>query len=143
MDPKKDSYKTKEDKFIVIDGVNSIFYSPSFGNSASRYKFVSHLFSSSDCHGTYPPEFYTLKFKNDYDFSLTLLYSLDGNIKDVPIEEYFDKGGVTIIEWAEMITDNLPEERLDIRFKIVDEETRTLVFIPHGQQYEEICEAVL
>ena len=42
------------------------------------------------------------------------VYRLDGNIKDVPIEEYFDKGGVTIIEWAEMITDNLPEERLDI-----------------------------
>ena len=28
-------------------------------------------------------------------------------------------------------------------FKIVDEETRTLVFIPHGEQYEEICEAIL
>ncbi len=83
MDPKKDSYKTKEDKFIVLAGLNRVLYSPSFGNSASRYKFVSHLFSSSDCHGTYPPEFYTLKFKNDYDFSLTLIYGLDGNIKDM------------------------------------------------------------
>ena len=71
------------------------------------------------------------------------VYRLDGNTDGVGIEEYFNASGVVIIEWADMIQDYLPEERLDIKFKIVDEETRTLVFIPHGQQYEEICEAVL
>ena len=71
------------------------------------------------------------------------VYRLDGNIEGVGIEDYFKKGGVVIIEWADMISDILPEERLDIKFKIVDEETRVLTFIPHGQQYEEICEAVL
>ena len=71
------------------------------------------------------------------------VYRLDGNIKDVPIEEYFDKGGVTIIEWAEMITDNLPEERLDIDIKVTGEDTRVFIITPHGRRYEEICEAVL
>ena len=71
------------------------------------------------------------------------VYRLDGKVDGIGLEDYFKKGGVVIIEWADMIRDYLPEERLDIRFKIVDEETRTLVFIPHGQQYEEICEAVL
>ena len=71
------------------------------------------------------------------------VYRLDGNTDGVGIEDYFKKGGVVIIEWADMIKDILPEERLDIKFKIVDEETRVLTFIPHGQQYEEICEAVL
>ena len=71
------------------------------------------------------------------------VYRLDGNTDGVGIEDYFKKGGVVIIEWADMIRDILPEERLDIKFKIVDEETRVLTFIPHGQQYEEICEAVL
>ena len=71
------------------------------------------------------------------------VYRLDGNIKDVPIEEYFDKGGVTIIEWAEMITDNLPEERLDIDIRVTGEDTRVFIITPHGRKYEEICEAVL
>ena len=71
------------------------------------------------------------------------VYRLDGKVDGIGIEDYYNKGGVVIIEWADLIQDYLPEERLDIKFKIVDEETRTLVFIPHGQQYEEICEAVL
>ena len=71
------------------------------------------------------------------------MYRVDKNIESLGISEYFEKGGVTIIEWADLIEDYLPEERLDIKFKIIDEETRTLIFIPHGQQYEEICEAVL
>ena len=71
------------------------------------------------------------------------VYRLDGNTDGVGIEDYFKKGGVVIIEWADMISDILPEERLDIKFKIVDEETRVLTFIPHGEKYEEICEAVL
>ena len=71
------------------------------------------------------------------------VYRLDGKVDGIGLEDYFTKGGVVIIEWADLIRDYLPEERLDIKFKIVDEETRTLVFIPHGQQYEEICGAVL
>ena len=71
------------------------------------------------------------------------VYRLDGKVEEIGLEDYFTKGGVVIIEWADLIQDYLPEERLDIKFKIVDEETRTLVFIPHGQQYEEICEASL
>ncbi len=71
------------------------------------------------------------------------VYRLDGKVDGIGLEDYFKKGGVVIIEWADMIEDYLPEERLDIKFKIVDEESRTLIFIPHGRQYEEICEAVL
>lgn len=71
------------------------------------------------------------------------VYRLDGKTDGIGLEDYFKKGGVVIIEWADLIKDYLPEERLDIKFKIVDEESRTLVFIPHGQQYEEICEAIL
>ncbi len=71
------------------------------------------------------------------------VYRLDGKVDDLGIEDYFNKGGVTIIEWADMIKDYLPEERLDIVIKVKDEDTRTLTFIPHGQVYEDICEAIL
>lgn len=71
------------------------------------------------------------------------VYRLDGKVEDLGIEEYFHKGGVVIIEWADMIKDYLPEERLDIKIKIIDEDSRLLIFNPHGQAYEEICEATL
>ncbi len=72
------------------------------------------------------------------------VYRLDGKVEDLGIEEYFTKGGVVIIEWADMISDYLPEERLDIKIKISeDEDKRVLVITPHGRQYEDLCEAVL
>ena len=71
------------------------------------------------------------------------VYRTNGKIDGLGIEEYFNKGGVTIIEWAEMIEDYLPEERLDITFKITGENTRVLVFKPYGEKYVNICEASL
>ena len=71
------------------------------------------------------------------------VYSLDGKIDGVGIEDYFKKDGVVIIEWADTIQSYLPEERLDIKFKVIDENTRLLIFKPRGQKYEEVCEAVL
>ena len=63
--------------------------------------------------------------------------------EDFGVEDYFNKDVICMIEWAELIEDRLPEERLDINFKIIDENTRVLVFIPHGERYEELCNAVL
>lgn len=71
------------------------------------------------------------------------VYRLEGNIEGTGITDYFNKNGVTIIEWAEMIEDYLPEERLDITIKVVGESKRVLKIVPHGQKYEELCEAVL
>ena len=73
------------------------------------------------------------------------VYRLDGNIGDLDIEEYYTKKGITIIEWADMIPDYLPEKRLDIKIKSSDEDEnkRTITIIPHGRKYEELCEAVL
>ena len=71
------------------------------------------------------------------------VYRLEGNIEGTGITDYFNKNGVTIIEWAEMIEDYLPEERLDITIKVVGECKRVLKIVPHGQKYEELCEAVL
>ena len=71
------------------------------------------------------------------------VYRLDGNTDGVGIEEYFTKNGVVVIEWSETIKDLLPTERLDIKFKVLDENRRLLIFQPHGRKYEELCEAVL
>ena len=73
------------------------------------------------------------------------VYRLGGKVDDLGIEEYFSKDGVTIIEWADMIEDYLPEERLDIKFKhsVEDEDKRIITITPYGYDYEDICEAVL
>lgn len=73
------------------------------------------------------------------------VYRLDGKAEDLGIEEYFTKKGVTIIEWADMIPDYLPEKRLDIKIKNSDEDEnkRIIIITPYGRKYEEICEAVL
>ena len=70
------------------------------------------------------------------------VYRLEDIKEDIGIEDYFDKPGVTIIEWADMIHDCLPEERLEIKFKIVDENTRILILNAYGKKYEEICEVI-
>ena len=71
------------------------------------------------------------------------VYRLEGSNENVGIEDYFFKNGVTIIEWSDMITDLLPEERLEIEFKVVNENTRILYFKPYGNRYDDLCNAVL
>ena len=73
------------------------------------------------------------------------VYRLDGKVEDLGIEDYYDKGGITIIEWADMISDYLPEERLEIKFRLSaeDEDTRIITITPYGSKYEELCEDAL
>ena len=71
------------------------------------------------------------------------VYRLDGNIDGVGVEDYFTKNGIVVIEWSDTIRDYLPEEKLIIKFKVLGENSRQLTFIPCGQRYEEICEAIL
>lgn len=71
------------------------------------------------------------------------VYRLEGNIEGTGIVDYFEKDGVTIIEWADMIKDYLPEERLEITIKVAGENTRVLKIVPFGKEYEDLCEDVL
>ena len=71
------------------------------------------------------------------------VYRLDDSKEDFGLKDYLNQDGVVIIEWPEMIQDQLPEERLDIRFKVIDENTRVLVFTPYGEKYEDLCQSVL
>jgi tRNA threonylcarbamoyladenosine biosynthesis protein TsaE len=43
---------------------------------------------------------------------------------EVEIEEYFTKGGVTVIEWSEKIRPLLPAGMIDIRIKMLSENDR-------------------
>ncbi len=67
----------------------------------------------------------------------------EGQGDSIGLSDYFSKGGVTIIEWSDIIKDILPEERLEIKFKVIDEETRVMTLTPYGQDYEDLLSAVL
>ena len=71
------------------------------------------------------------------------VYRLEDSVEGIGFKDYFNKGGVTIIEWADLIEKQLPKNRLEIKFKVIDEDTRVLVFTPYGEEYEELCSAVL
>ena len=89
----------------------------------------------------------TFNIIKEYNGELPLyhmdVYRVDDNVESLGIEEYFEKGGVTIIEWADLIKDYLPEERLDIKFKVIDETTRVLVLKAYGDDYIRACEDIL
>lgn len=71
------------------------------------------------------------------------VYRLNGNVSNVGIEEYYHKNGIVIIEWADTIMDLLPEERLDIKIRVIDDNTRVFNITPIGKKYEDLCEAIL
>ncbi len=71
------------------------------------------------------------------------VYRLEESDEGIGFKDYFNKGGVTIIEWADLIEKQLPKKRLEIKFKVIDEDTRVLVFTPYGEEYEELCSSVL
>ena len=91
------------------------------------------------------PTFNIIKEYNSGELPLYHMdvYRLDKDSNDIGIEDYFNKGGVTLIEWADIITDILPKERLQINIKVISENTRVFELIPYGEKYEELCNSVL
>lgn len=91
------------------------------------------------------PTFNIIKEYNNGELPLYHMdvYRLEGNNEDIGFKDYFNKGGITIIEWADIIKKELPKKRLEIKFKVIDEDTRILVFTPYGEEYENLCSAVL
>lgn len=90
------------------------------------------------------PTFNIIKeYHGELDLYHMDVYRLEDENINIGLEEYFDKGGVCIIEWADMVRKILPEERLDIYIKIVNETTRVLQLKPYGDKYVQVCEDII
>ena len=91
------------------------------------------------------PTFNIVKEYNVGEMSLYHMdvYRLEEDDESIGFQDYFNGGGITIIEWSELIEDSLPDERLDIKFKVIDEDTRVIKLTPHGQKYEDIVNYVI
>ena len=57
--------------------------------------------------------------------------------------EIFYGDAVTVVEWAHLIEEDLPIERLAIEIIRIDEQKRKFVFKPMGVKYVQLCEELV
>lgn len=72
----------------------------------------------------------TFTIVNEYEGPIPLFhvdfYRLEhaAELINIGFEEYFERGGVVVVEWAERFVDALPADRLDVRIEITGPESR-------------------
>lgn len=71
------------------------------------------------------------------------VYRVEDEYEDLGFQEYFEGEGVTVVEWAHLIADQLPAERLDIQVFYQGETERRICMKPFGEQYVELCKEIL
>ncbi|MBP3853245.1 MAG: tRNA (adenosine(37)-N6)-threonylcarbamoyltransferase complex ATPase subunit type 1 TsaE [Erysipelotrichaceae bacterium] len=68
-------------------------------------------------------------------------YRLEGTHQDLGFEDCFDEG-ICVVEWAQYIADQIPEDHISITFEQGMEEERTVTVQGHGPVSQEIVEAM-
>ncbi|MFD1708530.1 tRNA (adenosine(37)-N6)-threonylcarbamoyltransferase complex ATPase subunit type 1 TsaE [Siminovitchia sediminis] len=68
------------------------------------------------------------------------VYRLEDSFEDLGFDEYFYGNGVTVVEWAQFIEDQLPADHLSIHLHYEDGNRRRIVFYPAGKRYKALCE---
>lgn len=64
----------------------------------------------------------------------------EDNMYDLGYEEYIYSEGVTVIEWSKLIEGILPEERINIQIKRIDDEKREINIQGKGHVFDKIRE---
>lgn len=71
------------------------------------------------------------------------VYRVSESDEDLGFDEYFEGEGVTVVEWAHLIKEQLPEDLLVIHIYHLDDNHRRFVFEAHGNRYVELCKEIL
>lgn len=71
------------------------------------------------------------------------VYRLEESDEDLGFDEYFEGEGVTVVEWATFIEDQLPDTYITISIKRIDEEERAITLTPYGDRYETLCKEIM
>ena len=82
---------------------------------------------------------------NEYDGRISLfhfdVYRLEGveEMYELGYEEYFFGDGAVVIEWADIVKDIIPQERLWITIlRGKEEDTREIMFDASGERYQKV-----
>ena len=62
-----------------------------------------------------------------YHFDLYRIESMAEAI-DIGVEDYFDSGALCLIEWPDVVSDLLPDDTVDVKITVNDDQSRTLTF---------------
>lgn len=62
---------------------------------------------------------------------------------DLGPEEYFQRPGISVIEWADRVEEYLPPHRLIVEIEVVSESDRCFLFRPQGQEYEKAVDQII
>ncbi|HJH11164.1 MAG TPA: tRNA (adenosine(37)-N6)-threonylcarbamoyltransferase complex ATPase subunit type 1 TsaE [Metalysinibacillus jejuensis] len=71
------------------------------------------------------------------------VYRLAYSDEDLGWEEIFYGEAVTLVEWAKLIEEDLPSERLAIEIKRVSDTARVFHITALGKRYEQLCEELI
>ena len=71
------------------------------------------------------------------------VYRLEDSDEDLGWDEIFYGDAVTVVEWAHLIEEDLPKERLAIEITRIDGTSRKFLFKPMGEKYVRLCEELL
>jgi len=62
--------------------------------------------------------------------------------EELGLEEYFQRGGITAIEWADKIPSLLPQEIFWIHIRYTGRHTRSFEMIAKGERHEELLKKI-
>lgn len=109
---------------------------------SGKTQFVRGVATGLGIDSSVPITSPTFTLLNEYQGRIRLyhfdLYRLGGvdDTADLGFDEYFHGDGACLVEWAERLGSELPEERLDILFEYSGETERQIDFVPHGSNHE-------
>ena len=71
------------------------------------------------------------------------VYRLGESDEDLGWDELFYGDAVSVVEWAQLIEQDLPEERLALEIFRLGETERRIILTPIGKRYVELCEELM
>ncbi|MGE7272795.1 tRNA (adenosine(37)-N6)-threonylcarbamoyltransferase complex ATPase subunit type 1 TsaE [Brevibacillus panacihumi] len=70
------------------------------------------------------------------------VYRVGDDVDSLGLDDYFFGEGVCVVEWASLIEDVLPPERLTIFLRTAGDEQRLIELVPQGDRYVRLCEEI-
>ena len=88
------------------------------------------------------PTFTILKiYQGDMPLYHIDAYRLENNEYDLGISEYEDEG-IMVVEWPEYYQSYLPEDYIEVDFRYIDDDTREINIVNHGEKYKDIVGSI-
>ncbi|ARD49667.1 tRNA threonylcarbamoyladenosine biosynthesis protein TsaE [Sporosarcina sp. P33] len=89
------------------------------------------------------PTFTIVKqYEGDYPFNHLDVYRLANSEEDLGWDELFYGDAISVVEWAQFIQDELPDQRLELVIHHTGPDSRQVECIPKGERFTRICEEI-